>query len=346
VAATGRASPRPEAQAGDGPLLLWLLAVVSTLAAILSRALEPALLGVWERSDHVIHAVRLGAAGGSQLAAVGSSACVIGLVLTAVKSPLPSYLRAFGVGVGMLTLLALALSAVAVPLPESSRLVVAASSSLLALLALRTPVRLHALRAGALVLGAAAASGVLRIGTIALMSYPPDSPAEAWGVAARLLATLGWVVDVAAVLLAAAVVCTAPRRGLAGSRKTRVRWAAVAAVVLVPLLVIAGANAGTEPERSGLPVLLGNIVRLLQILPEPYVPGVARAALETMRWVTAVANLVVVPRSRMLAASLTLALCSAGTTEVPLCAAALVVSALALALHPSIPLGPDGTPAA
>jgi hypothetical protein len=333
VAARAEAEAR-EHEGNNVPLALWGLAIVATIAAILSRAIEPALLGVWERSDHIIHAVRLGAAGGSQLAAVGSSALVVGLVLAAVRHPIPSYLRAFAIGVGMLTLLALALSAVAVTLPDSSRLVVASAASLLALLAAREPARLFLLRAAALVVASTAASGFVRVATIGVMTYAPEGPGETWGVLARALATLGWAVDLATVLLAAAIlVTTAPRGNAAG--KTRVRWPLLAVVVVVPLLLVAGAQLGAEPERSGFPVLLANVARLLQIYPEPYIPGLGRSALEMTRWVTAAGILVVMPRGRMTAATLALALCAAGTVEAPLCAAALVVAALALALHPT-----------
>lgn len=313
---------------------MWALALLGTLAAVLSRALAPSLLGVWEGADHIIAFVTLAGAASSQLVGLGSSALVIGLVLGTVKSPLPQYVRAFSVGVGMLVLLALGISAIDVPLPSNSRMVVAGAASILVLLAVRLSSRIFTLRAASVALGAVAVAGLLRVVTVSMANHALDVASAEWGIAARVAATVHWVVDAVAVGFALAVLTAHPRRH---RRLERPRWALLALVLALPLLFVALVELGADPERTGVVVLASNIAHHNRILPAAFLPEELRSYVEVLRWVAAAAILAVAPRSRMMAGALAFALFTRSTLEVPLCAAAAIIAALAVALHP----GPD-----
>ncbi|MCA9625786.1 MAG: hypothetical protein KC731_42480, partial [Myxococcales bacterium] len=69
------------APTGETPNVLWAMAWLAVLATLASRAVAPALPGVWVGVDHLITAAKLGAAITSQFFAVASTAVVMGLVL-------------------------------------------------------------------------------------------------------------------------------------------------------------------------------------------------------------------------------------------------------------------------
>lgn len=328
-----------ESPAAEAGIAVWGLALLATVAAILSRAIAPSLLGVWEGADHIIAAVSLGSAVTSQLFAVCSSAVVIGLVLSTVKSDLPQYLRAFAVGVAMLVLLALSISSVAQTLPESSRMVVAGSAALLVLLSAQVSSRIFTLRAGALVLGLVAVAALVRVACVATASHALQIGSLDWGRAARVLSTVHWAIDSCALGLALAVLTTHAR---AHSTLRRPRWAVLGVVLVLPLFFVLGvAIGGNDPERTGIVALVSNIAHHNRVLPAPHLPAQLRNYVEALRWVGAFGLLAVVPRSRLMAGALALALFSRSTLEVPLCAAASVIGALAIGLHPSPDLETD-----
>ncbi len=309
---------------------VWSLALVATVAAVLSRAVAPSLLGVWEGADHIIAAATLGAAVLSQLVAVGSSAVIIGLVLGTVKSAQPQYIRAFSVGVAMLVLLALSISSVNQQLPEKSRMVVAGAAALLVLVSMRVSARIFTLRAASLALGGVAVAGLVRMVSTALASHAIDTAAPMWATAAKVSATVYWLVDVSALGLCLAVLTTQAR----GDRRLRrPRWTTLGIVLVVPLFFMLAVSLGQEPERTGFVALVTNIARNNRVLPGPLIPLPIQQYLEVLRWVAAAAMLWIMPRSRLLAGALALALFSRSTLEVPLCAAAAVVGALAIGLH-------------
>ena len=311
---------------------IWGLALVATLAAMLSRALAPSLLGVWEGADHIIAAVTLAGAVSSQTVAVGSALMVLVLVLGAVRSSLPHYLRAFSVGVGMLVMLALCISAIDITLPPKSRLVVAGSAALLVFIAAWLSSRLYTLRAASLALAAVAAAGVFRIITVLVAGHALDTASIEWGIGARVVGTLHWVLDLVAMAVAIAIVVSQPRRG----RRLRTRrWTVLGLLVVIPLFFLLGVQLASDPERGGVVLLVSNIAHHNRILPVPYVPSMLLTYVEVLRWGAAVALLSINPRSRAMAGALALVLFSRSTLEVPLCSAAVVIAALAVALHPS-----------
>ncbi len=329
---SGHASGSEPRQAVDSSV--WALAAVATVATVLSRALAPSLLGVWEGADHVIAAVTLASALTSQLFAVGCAVVVVGLVLGTVKSPLPHHLRAAAVGVGMLVLLALSISSVDVPLPSSSRMVVAGAAAVLVVLSARLSARIYTLRAASLALGAVAVAGFLRVVTVGSATRALEVASSTWGTAARVVGTGAWVFDAGALALAAAILTAHPRRE---QRLGRPRWGVLAVVCGLPALFVVGVLLSSDPERTGLVVLVANVAHYNRVLPDTFVPEHLTTFVEVLRWTVAAGLLAFTPRSRMMAGALALLILARSTLEVPLSAAAVVVAALAVALHP----GPD-----
>jgi hypothetical protein len=194
---------------------------------------------------------------------------------------------------------------------------------------------LYTLRAGALAFSAVSVAGLLRVVCVATASFAIDTASVPWAQGARVLATAQWVVDVLAMGLALAVLALHPQRG---RRLAKPRWALLGIVGTLPLFFLIGVALGADdPERTGWVALVSNVAHHNRVLPTPYLPVQLRNYVEALRWVSAAALIVVAPRSRLMAGALALALFTRSTLEVPLCAAAAVIGALAVGLHP----GPD-----
>ena len=323
---------------GEGPTVLWTLALVAGLSALSARALEPALPGIWVGVDHIITGVKLIGAVASQLFAVASTAVIIGLVLSTVKSSLPAYLRAFSVGAGVLTILAVMIAS-AVRLPEMSRLVLAGTTALLAILCIQLSARLFSLRAASLVLGFVALAGVVRIPTIVLTELGQAADADTFVLLARIAATIASLLEIAAVLVAVVWVMSAGRARAKPNAKTA-RWprgVAVGAVVTLAVVTTYLAALGGELEASKSLLLISRSWRELLTNPAPYTPELARVFVEVTRYALVATVLILRPRGPLMSAAVAFGLVAGGALEVPLCAASLVIGALALALHP----GPD-----
>jgi hypothetical protein len=310
------------------------MALFGVLAALISRGVAPALPGVWVGVDHVIMGFKLGGALVSQLFAVASAAVIIGLVLGTVKSAQPAYLRAFAAGTGVLCILAVMIAS-AVRLPHASRLVLAASTGALALMGAIISARFYTSRAPALVIGAVAVAGLVRVGTILVAG---GASAGALVTVARVTATVSWLLEVLAVGVAVVWLATQPRlhRGNL-KRPGTLRWLLIGLVVVATLGLVVVLVMGSAPDASGSPLLLARAIEQLLPNPRPYSPPWIREAVELFRWLLVAAVLAVSPRGRMMTASVALALVATGSLEVPLCAASLVIAVLALGLHP----GPD-----
>ncbi len=324
---------------GDAPVVMWGLAILALAAALISRAFEPALPGVWVGVDHIITAVKLGAALLSQLVAVVSAAVVVGLIVATVRSTLPAYLRAYAVGAGVLVVLAVMIAS-AVRLPHVSRLVVAGAAALLVLLCARFSVRIFTHRAAALILAAMAAAGLVRVLAIALSPLAVAGASPAVLAAVRSVVTLASATELAGLILALIWLVSQPGSGQV--KLPRPRWILAGGLLLVAGGVLFVVVRGQDPEASGVSVLLARAVQELQTQPQPYGPAVVRGYLEIVNWLVVLAILIFNPRGRLMSASVALALVARSTLEIPLCAALLAIGALVLSLHPGPDLRVDG----
>lgn len=319
---------------GQAPTVLWIMALIAVVAALVSRGVAPALPGVWVGVDHAITGLKLGAALISQFFAVSSAAVIIGLVLGTVRSALPAYLRAFAAGTGVLCILAVMIAS-AVRLPHASRLVLAVATGALAVMGGLSAARFFTSRAPAIVIGSVAVAGLVRVLTILLAG---QARSDVVVVVARVTATVSWLFEVASIVVAIVWLLTQPRV-VSGElrRPVRPRWWLLGALIAAAAAVGTSVVIGSAPDAKGAPLLLARSVEHLLANPSPYGLPWAREVVEVVRWLVVVAVMVVNPRGRMMASSVALALVATGVLEVPLCAAALVIAVLSLGLHP----GPD-----
>ncbi|MEM6786905.1 MAG: hypothetical protein AAF715_05250 [Myxococcota bacterium] len=332
--------PAEGAAVGDprragGALLLVGLATLAAVASLLSRGLAPALPGVWLGVESAIRNTKLVGALASQLLAVCSSALVIALVVTVVKADRPGFLRAMSVGVGVLTVLAVMIAS-AVPLPDPSLLVLATGVGLLAALSAVRSARSVAVRAPAVVVLLLAGAGVMRVGVILLSHVAFDWMSGGAADAARVLVTLSAVPVMVAVVFALVWMIRAP-----SARPQMLRWVALMGLTAGLGLVVALAQLGEDPEAGGVPLLVARTLHELGFRPRPLGPALLFNALVALRWLTAAALLVAVPRASGLAACVALALVAGGHLEVPLYAAGMVVSSMVLTLHADHTLDPN-----
>lgn len=321
---------------GEGPTVLWLVAAIAAVAALVSRAVEPALPGIWVDTDHLITAVKLGGAVTSQLFAVASTAVVIGLVLATTSSSRPAYLRAFSVGAGVLTILAVMIAS-AVRLPEGSRVVLAATTALLALMCVRSTMQLYNLRAVSLLVACVGFAGLVRVATMLTVGLTTDTESGLVVVAARSTATLSSLLEIVAVLVAVAWLITQPKVGRDGTprKMARPRFILLASLLFLSGLLTWLVSAGQDPDATPVMVLVSRSAFGLLTAPAPFVPDLVRVFVELLRWGALVTLLALRPRGPMMASSVAFGLIASGSLEIPLCAASLVVAALALTVHPT-----------
>ena len=332
-------------------MALWLTAFLTVVAALLVRAIQPALPGVWVGVGHVITALKLAGALSSQLCAVASAALIVAMVVVVARGSLPSGLRAFSVGVAMMVVLSLLISTgmlatvirwlmgrrLTVRLPVESALVLAGAVGVFVMAAAHLRSRLHALRGPSLVVGAVGTSSLVRVVAVGCAYIAQRSGSATVHAVSRSLATLGFVLELVAVTVALVWMASAwPQRPAGRARKSGL--ALLAVVLVVAALTSYLTLAGRDPEARGIAVLFARAAERLTSHPLPYLPGLVIAFVEAVSWLLVLSTLLLVVRGRLLAAAVALALLARGGLESPLAAAALALAACALIVaEPSYP---------
>jgi hypothetical protein len=323
----------PGTTANEIAWLLWGLALLSAMAGLLSRAVEPALPGVWMGIDHFITAVKLGGALSSQLFAVVGSVAVFMLTFLTVRAThLPSYVRAYSVGSSALVVLAVVVAALSRKLPEGAALVLSGTAAIWAVMSARLALRFSNLRAAALVMGMIAIGGVMRIGSIILADVTAATGSDLAEVGARIAATIAQLTE--AVAVATVAVWLVLRTPAERSRGKHPRWISLAVSILGASGLLVVAELGRAADVSGGHVFMARALTELLRQPEPYLPWLVRGFIELWGWWLVAVTLVVAPRTRLMSAVVALSLVARTSLEVPLCAMALSTAALALAQHP------------
>jgi hypothetical protein len=326
----------PSARARGSAGMVWLVALLTVVSALLARAVEPSLPGIWVGADRTIAALRLVTALSSQLVALTGAALAIGLVVVLLRTALPITLRALGVLGGAVVVLGVMIAS-AVDLPGSARTIVAAAAGLLVLRAAPAAVRAPALRAPGLVLAGACAAGLARLVALLVAGREEAAEVEALRRIARASATTGVVLEGISLLIAVAWL-------LAPAAAGRRRWPGVALRAAGAALVLVAAGLGVNvvargllaDAPGGLVLFARGLVRLAHGV-QPYGPILGRLYVELVAWLVALVVVLVPPRARLSCAVVAFSLVGRGL-EAPLGALALVLGALVLVLHP----GPTG----
>ena len=305
--------------------MAWAAALLGVIAALLGRAVAPALAGVWVGTDRLIPMVDLGAAIGTQLFAIVAMTIMMSAIIALSRTTWPMLYRGGAVGVSGLVAMAVA-SSIFIKLPEVSRLAAGTGAGVLAVVAGIYGLRVARARLAAIALAAVGLGGLARMLSMAVLHfYGADVPRQV-----RLAVTVG----ATASLLLEAVALVVALGWLAGVRLGVRQLVNGSLLLLIAAAIVYIGVRGALPEASGTSVLVNRSLGLLMAEPDPWVPNVLHGYVEALGWVLALAALGGPGFTRLVSATMAFALLGRGTLEAPLCSLAVVLAALLLALVP------------
>ncbi len=311
----------------DGPLVMWWLGAIGATAALLARALAPALRGVWIGADRAIDIVEASAGLMTQLFAVCAAAVAVGMISAVFRAGLAW-------GLKVTALLGGGLAVFAVIVASAARLhrllvfVFGTAAVVVAFRLARDASRYRPLRAGSLIVGMMALAGMARLlamAAIGVRSVPVGAAVASPELASTLVtvsATLSFAFEVLAVGLAVIWLARS------SSRPRAVVFAMAAASVAGYGLVVVASTA----DASGVVILVSRLVQAMLGGPVPAVAYGARVVLEIAAWLALFGVLTRGSGGRLIGGCIALTLVARAAPERPLCALALVVAALGLAL--------------
>lgn len=311
----------------DGPLVMWWLAAIGAIAALLARALSPALRGVWIGTDRAIDMVEACAGLMTQLFAVSAAAVAVGMISAVFRAGLPWRLKATALFGGGLAVFAVVVASAA-RLHRLLVFVFGTAAVVVAFRLARDAARHRSLRAGALVVGMMALAGMARLLAMVAVGVPSGlagATVTSPGLASILVtvsATLSFGFEALAVGLAVIWLARS------SSRPRAVVFAVAAASVAGYGLVVVASSA----DATGVAILVSRLVQVMLGGPAPAVGHGARVVLEIAAWLALFGVLTRGSRGRLVGGCIALTLLARAAPERPLCALALVVAALGLAL--------------
>ena len=324
-----------EAVSGVGLRLLVLLGVA---AALLSRALAPALPGTAAGLDRWIGVSRaLGAVASAHFFVLGSMVLVWLAVASLAESRLPTVVRVVALPFSF-TVIVIAVAAVVSTIEPRWLLWLGASSGLVAVASAPRALAAGPSRAAGLVLLIAGLSAFVEILARALALRAGERALAGWFWGAQVIATLAFALELVALLLVALWV---------GGRRP---WATAVGAAVVAAVAVATTAAGVRGlgvDAHPIEVFLARALGELTRHPRPLVPLTMLHALEVARYALVLAAILVPARAPTSAAALALALLAVGSTDVPACAVMLAIAALVGplgAVHHAGPQGPVRAP--
>jgi len=325
-------TPRPnandaDAASDDGPLVMWWLAAIGGVAALVARALAPALRGVWIGADRAIDIVEACAGLMTQMFAVCAAAVAVGMISAVLRSGLAW-------GLKVTALLGGGIAVFAVIVASAARLhrllvfVFGTAAVVVAFRLARHTARHRALRAGALIVGMMALAGMARLlamVAIGVRSGQAGATVTSPELASTLVtvsATLSFGFEALAVGLAVIWLARSSSRP-----RALVLGMAAASVAGYGLVVVA-----STADASGVVILVSRLVQAMLGGPAPVVGYGARVVVEIAAWLVLFGVLSRGSGGRLVGGCIALSLVARAAPERPLCALALVVAALGLAL--------------
>jgi len=313
---------------------LRLLVLLGLAAALLSRALAPALPGTAAGLDRWIGVSRaLGAVTSAQFFVVGSMVLVWLAVASLAESRLPVAARVVALPLSF-TVIVIAVAAVVSTIEPRWLLWLGASSGLVAVASAPRALSAGASRAAGLVVLVAGLSAFVEILARALALRSGERALAGWFWGAQAVATVSFVLELVALLLVALWV---------GGRRT---WGAAVGAAVVAAVAVATTAAGIRGlgvDAHPVEVFLARALGELTRHPRPLVPLSMLHALEVARYALVLVAVLVPARAPTSAAALALALLAVGSTDVPACAVMLAIAALLAplgAVHLAAAAGP------
>ncbi|HZF53533.1 MAG TPA: hypothetical protein VE093_33025 [Polyangiaceae bacterium] len=319
------ASPHDSRAPAQPMLILRLvrpLAVVGVLALILGRLLGPSWAGIAVGMGRLTRLMEVAGGALTQLFAMAATVLTMAELLTLTKSRASYLVRILAIVAGGLAII-VSLSAAAVRVPALSLGLVGVTSSALAVASAWDAVRAPFARRAALVLGLVGAAGLVRLAGIGIAVLAASRISAPLTSAARIVATVSFVVEAVALLVAMAVLAT-------GSKK--VTSPLTTAALVLAFLATRQAMVGGADDADLVSVLLRRAATRLLTRPEPFIPLQVQFFTGFLAVFAAASALFSRGQVPALAGALALALVARGSPDMPLGALVLVVASMSVVL--------------
>ncbi len=298
---------------------LRALVLLGAAAALLSRALAPALPGTAAGLDRWITASRaLGATVSAHFFVLGSMFLVWLAVASLAETRLPTLVRLVALPLSF-TVIVIGVAAVVSTIEPRWLLGLGAASGLAALVCAPRTLGAVRSRAAGLALIVAGLSAFVEILARSLALRAGARALAGWFLGAQVIATASFVLEIVALVLVALWV--------RGRRPWVTALGAAAVAGLVVVTTTAGIR-GMMVDAHPFEVLVARALGELTRHPRPLVPLTMLYSLEVARYTLVTVAVLVPRRLPTSAATLALALLAIGSTDVPACAVMLAIAAL------------------
>lgn len=341
-------APRPKLSSAPpraGMSLLRLVrpfAMIALFAVVLGRAVGPAAAGIGVGMNRLIAVVDYAGKITSQLFVMLATIFAVSEILVASRSRLPAAVRYGAPGLGGVVIL---VSLLAAPrreiLPASMVGLMAFCAAVLALLSAGSAIRTPFARVAALVVGLVGFAGAVRLLAVGLAYQAAEPGWTRLAMAARGLATVGFALELGAVLVATAWLASRARK----------LTSPVTLLVLAIALLLTRQALRADLDDAGVgSLLLRRAAERLVTRPEPFFPPALSMFVAFLAPLAAGAALLVrgapppragseqpvgtgvAPVPPAIRAALALALLVRGAPEMPVNGLLLVIAALSVAL--------------
>jgi hypothetical protein len=273
----------------------------------------------------LVHSVALVGDVSSQIFAFMGMMTAVIAVLAASRSRLPLGVRLVALTLGGFAVLP-TVWALHEPVNHLSAALVAASASLVALVAVPSALRAPFARVPGVVIGLVALGGLVRLGAVAFAFQAGEPRFGYLAAPAREIATVAFFCD--AIAVAIALVRVSPRR--------TARLTSPVTLVILAIALVCTRQALAGKDGDGLDLLFWRAAMHLRSMPEAALPLGFRIFVSFLAPLVAVAALFTrdasIPHAAPLGAAVALALAARGAVEMPPCALMLIVAALGAAL--------------
>lgn len=340
--------PLPQARYSADPLrwLSWL-AALGVAALLLGRFLGPALPGTLVGMAGAVRAVEILGGALSQLFAIGAIVGLVIVLVTAITTNIPPWVRLLAIvvagcsalivvgGASSSDRMAVTWLLIPVVVSKTSALLAAAAAGGFAIVAALASRAARIARMPAAILGIVGAAAVAKAltGIVLLQGSGPVVPASlvTFGRATTTIAAL--LVALANILALVYIGRSAPAESASEGPANRASlWSPITiAVILLALLCARQAAAGNAADAGTLSVVLKRASDRFLIHPEPFLRTPIRLFLGFLTPLTAV-GLLFARRVRTLTAALCLVLVAADVTDAPLGSITLVLASLGVLL--------------
>jgi hypothetical protein len=312
----------------------WLRAVAALAlgATLIGRAVAPALPGSMTGIERWIVASEESAAFLSQLFVVAGALVVVRLLITILRDSRIAVSFRLGVAPGGAAVLTLVMASARGPIDANWTLGLGLLAAGLAAAATPLALRRPHTRGAGLILGICATAALVHVGS---RLVAVQASVHAWPLvfaAARIVATLALLLDVAALVVA-------------GLWLAQRRWRLASGVATVVLAVAAvaswGALMGSHYEASTWQVLAARTLAELVRHPVPAVAPVVRYGVELATLGATVAVLLSRSRESAQVALVALVLLAHTATDIPVLGLAVTLAALIAPLAAAMPAEPE-----